>query len=416
MLSKKIISQFILLSVFSNNIAYADENKDNNLTLKEVIPICIKNNLELNSFSFDKNIVEAKLLQSSFINNPEFSILGENLGGDKEVTGGSQLTISISQKIELQDKFKAKLELINIENDINTVLYKVKVSEVLNELELAFLELFFLQEKISLYTYFTELSDLTYKTTSEIVKVGKKSPIEETKAKINYLENLKKLDSLKSQIPFYKEKIVLILGTKKAFSKVSGNYKEIDTILNINQVLTTLEKNPTVTLYDSKIKQLEKIIALEELKNKPDLNLNGGYRLFDFSKQGNFSLNTGISVQLPIFNANQGLIKENKLNIIKLESEKKALLNSLAMKLNEVFKTYTESYQEYQTIENKILPEAENVFDKVKEGYKIGKFSYLELLDAQNNLFFYKERKINLLFNYYKALSEINLITSNYSN
>ena len=186
--------------------------------------------------------------------------------------------------------------------------------------------------------------------------------------------------------------------------------------MNINQVLTKLEKNPTVTLYDSKIKQLEKIIALEELKNKPDLNLNGGYRLFDFSKQGNFSLNTGISVQLPIFNANQGLIKENKLNIIKLESEKKALLNSLAMKLNEVFKTYTESYQEYQTIENKILPEAENVFDKVKEGYKIGKFSYLELLDAQNNLFFYKERKINLLFNYYKALSEINLITSNYSN
>lgn len=414
MLSKKliVISTNIILLFTINNPVYS--NTKDSLTFKEATSICLNHNPELKAFIYDKKIIDSKLLNSSLLSNPEFSILSENLGGKEDVTGGSQLTVSISQKIEFGDKISARLNLINSENNINDILYKIKKIDVLNKLELSILDLFFLQEKIKLYSYFNDISNNTYITISEIVKVGKKSSIEETKAKINYFDSLKKLELLKEQISNYKESISLVLGTNKSFIYIDGDYLAIKEKISKTKLLDKIKDNPQIEIYGYKIEQLNKSIILEKIKNKPDLSLTGGYRLFDITKQGGFSLNTGLSVQMPIFNTNQETIKELELNISKLLLEKESLKNSLEIELNNKFKNYSESYNEYQIIDKKILPEAENLFELIKEGYKIGRFSYLELLDSQNSLFYYKERKLELLYNYQKSLSEINLITSNY--
>lgn len=414
MLSKKIILGFLAFTLFFTKNAYSEEKKVESLTLKEAITISLENNLDLKTFASDKDIIDAKILQASLLSNPDFSMLFQNLGGDKEVTGGNQITVNVSQKIEFQDKRNANLNAIFSENRINNKLYKIKVLEILNVLEKSFIDFKYIQEKIVLYQEILNISKLTLDTVSEMVKVGKKAPIEQTKMNIIYLENIKKLESLKNQLPFYKEKILLILGKNKDFSKLEYNYLIPENIITFNEIKKQIESNPQLIFHDDKIFQLQEIIKLERIKNNPDLNLNAGYSLFDFSKSGNFALNTGLSLQLPVFNNNQGKIKEIELQIDKLNLEKKALLNSLIINLNNEYKNYSESYLESIYIDKKIIPEVEILFNKIKEGYQVGKFSYLEFLDSQKNLFEYKEKKLNLLLTHYKSLTEIKLITSSY--
>jgi cobalt-zinc-cadmium efflux system outer membrane protein len=53
------------------------------------------------------------------------------------------------------------------------------------------------------------------------------------------------------------------------------------------------------------------------------------------------------------------------------------------------------------------MPGARETFDAVEEGYRMGKFGYLDVLDAQKTLFESRLRYLRALVNYRKEIIEI---------
>jgi cobalt-zinc-cadmium efflux system outer membrane protein len=58
------------------------------------------------------------------------------------------------------------------------------------------------------------------------------------------------------------------------------------------------------------------------------------------------------------------------------------------------------------------LPGAETAFKAAQKGYRLGKFDYLEVLDAQRTLFSSRTRYIQALARYHRSVADVERLTS----
>lgn len=199
----------VLMAVFACDIAWADDSSmpglnisqsiiqdealrktvgikepEGPITLADAVALSLVNNPELTAFSLEKRAAEARLIQSRLIPNPELSALLENIGGAKEVTGGVQTTIQLSQLIELGGKRSARTHVANLSQDLAEKDYEKKRIEVLSEVSRAFVRTLSAQRHLIIAEEMTGLAGQFVKTVSERVMAGKVSPVEETKARV----------------------------------------------------------------------------------------------------------------------------------------------------------------------------------------------------------------------------------------
>ena len=85
----------------------------------------------------------------------------------------------------------------------------------------------------------------------------------------------------------------------------------------------------------------------------------------------------------------------------------------------EMTKTFLEAYQtlvfahsQASTLQSETVPAAQKVFDAVNEGYRFGKFGFLDVLDSQKTLYRTKVQYLDALAEYHKALAEVNRMTN----
>jgi outer membrane protein, heavy metal efflux system len=62
---------------------------------------------------------------------------------------------------------------------------------------------------------------------------------------------------------------------------------------------------------------------------------------------------------------------------------------------------------EVTTLKTQILPGAQSAFDAASTGYRLGKFGFLDVLDAQRTLFEAKAQYLRALASYHQALAEV---------
>jgi cobalt-zinc-cadmium efflux system outer membrane protein len=115
----------------------------------------------------------------------------------------------------------------------------------------------------------------------------------------------------------------------------------------------------------------------------------------------------GFSVPLPLFNRNEGSIREAEHLVAKAGEEKRAT----DVKVNAIM---TESYQNLSvalatitSLKEDILPAATQTFASINTAYLQGKFGYLDVLDAQRTLFEARQQYLDALASYHENVAEI---------
>jgi cobalt-zinc-cadmium efflux system outer membrane protein len=126
-----------------------------------------------------------------------------------------------------------------------------------------------------------------------------------------------------------------------------------------------------------------------------------------FEQTNNNALVVGLSIPIPIFDRNQGGIEEARHNLRKVEEQKKVADVKIKTELNSAYQILSASYLEAMMLKNDVLPAAQRVFDGLSEGYREGKFRYLDVLDAQRTLFDAQATYIEALANYHETSVEV---------
>jgi cobalt-zinc-cadmium efflux system outer membrane protein len=113
-------------------------------------------------------------------------------------------------------------------------------------------------------------------------------------------------------------------------------------------------------------------------------------------------LEGGFTVPIPLFNRNQGRIAAAEIRRRQAELQLRAVRNDLSLRLTDAYLSLSTAQERATTYRELILPKAQKALSQTDEGYKQGKFSYLDVLDAQRTL-------LEARSSYVAALTDLNL-------
>ncbi len=378
------------------------------LTLRQALSLTLMKNPELAAFSWEVRANEAMALQSGLLLNPEINVETENFGGSGDFNRFdlSETTIQLSQVIELARKPSKRRKVAELERDLAGWDYETKRLDVFTDVTKTFIDVLTAQERLGVREEMSRLADQFYTIVSERVKAGKVSPVEETKAKITLASAQIERNRARNELKAIRKRLASMWGSLSPnFKEVVGELDNVSPIPELDLLMNRIEQNPDLARWKVEREQRQAAVKLAEAMRVPDITLSGGVRRLNETNDHSYVF--GISIPIPIFNANQGGILMSRYKLAKAEEERKSTEVRVYTLLAESYQELLASSAVVTALNKDVLPGAQSAFEAAQEGYRQGKFGFLDVLDAQRTLVEARSQYIESLNAYHISIADI---------
>ena len=382
------------------------------LTLPEVIARVLLNNPELEAFSLEVRAREARALQAGLYKNPNLVIDVEDIFGSgafRDVQS-SQSTLLLSQVIELGGK-RAKREKEALSHkDLAFWDYEAARMNILTRVAKAYTDALTAQEKLKLARELVQLSENSYNAVKARVDAGKVSPIHEVKAQVALSTTRIQQQHADNNLKAAYRRLATFWGSMTPrFKQVTGLLYRIAPVPPFDTLTGHMQSNPDLARWAAEMAQRTAAVDLEQANAVPNLKVGAGARWLEDTNDNAFVVEFSIPIQL--FDRNQGGIAEARHRVAKAKAQRRAVELKLNYALATGYTRLANAHSRVTSLKTKILPGARTAFEAVNEGYRFGKFGYLEVLDSQRTWFNARSQFLDALAEYHKAVADVERLT-----
>jgi cobalt-zinc-cadmium efflux system outer membrane protein len=381
------------------------------LRLPQAQALALMQNPDLAAFAWEVRAGEARTLQAGLPPNPEMGVEVENVAGSGDFQGvdGAEVTVGLSQVIELAGKRRKRTHVAALERDLAAWDYETARLDVLTQVAQAFADVLRVQERLAVDADLVRLAEQIYRIVAERVKAGKVSPLEATRARVALATSRIARQRVQRELTAAKERLAATWGgTRATFERVTGDLETLNPIPSAAVVAQRIVQNPDIARWATAMARRHAAVTLAEANRTPDPTLGAGVRYFNNVDEADaHALLLAVSVPLPVFDRNQGNILEARYQLARTEVERRAAAVRVQTALAETHAALSEAFSEASTLRDEVLPGAQQAFDAAREGYRQGKFQFLEVLDAQRTLFEARGQYVEALSTYHKAVAAL---------
>lgn len=354
------------------------------LTLPEAVALASTQHPDVAAVESELRAREGRLLQARTRSNPELSAEVENLGGDAAQTGGTQSTLQLAQRFELGGDRGARIAAAVASRDIALWDLRARRLEVASRATRAFVDVLAAQRRLELATNDVRLTDEVRKTVAARVEAGKVSPIEETRAEVALATERIEERHAAAEVVAARARLAAALGNpEQPIASAAGDFPFRGPVPPLEEVVAGIERHPYVARWSAEIAEREAMLRVEHALAVPDVTVGGGYRHFEVG--GGAAVATA-SIPLPFLDRNRGARTAARERIAAARQERSAALLRLEGEVATAHAALVSADVEVRALREEVVPGAESVYAAVSEGYRLGKFGYLEVLDARRTL------------------------------
>lgn len=388
-------------------------NEENDLTLRDAVHLMLQNNPELASFSKEIRAQEGIKIQAGKFKNPELDVESEDINANtRPNTRTAQFTtIRFSQLIELGGKRSARINAASIGQELANRNYESKRLELITRVANVFTKVLAGQERLRLAEESIQLAQKVVDSANKRVEAGKAPPIEETKAKVAFSTTNIEFEQTQRDLAASRKQLSLLWGNSSPqFRKVLGNLESHVVIPSFEVLEQRMSENPIVLHSIKNIEQHKALLEIEKLRRIPDITFGAGIRRYTQVDETTAIIN--VSIPIPLFDLNQGNMQAANQRVGKAIDQQAATDLQLRSELTRTYENLLAAQNEIKVLNDEILPGAKSSFDIANKGYELGRFSFLEMLDAQRTLFQSQILYIRALTNYHNLINEIERLTA----
>jgi len=375
------------------------------LTLDEALKLVLNTNYSLSSARYAASSSEGLVLQARTRPNPILSVELEDTS--RRATRSTTTTLSLP--IELGGKRDARIAEAKLARDRIHQKKEQIHADVRAQTMVAFFDVLIAQERVALSTRTVKIARDAYRIADKRVEAGKVPPLDADKAQVAVanaeLEAALAANSLESA----RRSLSMLWGNPSPqFTKVDA---KISTPLDrpiLDDLSTALEKSPAVQAARLELERSRAQIQVERSKRYPNIEVSAG--VIRNNELGRNQVMLGVSIPLPFFDRNQGNIYEASMLAYKTRDEYLDLKTRLQVQLQQTASEFDIAKNSALRLESQIMPSANLAFERARRGFEAGKFSFIEVLDAQRTLFQARARHLSALSDAYQALAQIDRI------
>lgn len=389
------------------------ENPTGAVSLRDALALALLHNPALAAYAWEARALEARILQAGRFPNPTLDLMTEDVGAgripgsDSDQPVQPQTTLQLSQVIELGGKRTARQRVAARERDLAAWDYEMARIDVLSDVSRAFTRVLVAQDTVTLAETAIRIVTQGQQSVAARVEAGVVSPIEETRANVAVAGARAEAARARRALDASRTRLALTWGSPTAaFSSAAGDLKvEPPSLPPVGVLTAMLEANPDLARWVAELAQREAALALERSKRVVDVAVSAGYRRYTTVDSSAFVV--GASIPLPFFNRNVGGIEEARLRLAKSHEERRVVEARVAAALTEAYAALAAAHDEIAILRAAILPGAQQTFDAISEGYRLGRFSLLDVLDAQRTLTSAGSQHLRALSDYHDAVVQV---------
>ena len=381
------------------------------LTLAAALSLAQQRHPSLAATRYAAQASEGDLEQAGASPNPQLELLLEDTRRDTRTT-----TLQLSQPIELGGKRAARVAVAQRGVDQAGVAQAMARAALRAEVTNAFHTVSIAQERLRLAQASSALSARATDAVSRRVKAGKVSLVDETRAQV--AQAGMQVDLAKAQ------------GAWRAATQRLGGligWRDAQTLVLAPQALEAAMAEPadvasasnlsdpwadTGTLAQARldVAQREAQLALARAQGVPDVTFTVGAKRPE--EIGRNQLVLGLSIPLPVRDSNRGAYLAAARRLDQAQAELAAESLRVASEATELTERLRASRIEVQALRNTVLPGAESALQAMVTGFELGKFGFLDTLDAQRTLFQAREQYLQALDTLYRTTTELERLTT----
>lgn len=350
------------------------------LNLQQAIEAAFTGNPELGAARREIDVAQGNAQQAGLIPNPELSWEVEDTRRNTSIT-----TVMLSQALEIGGKRAARIEVASRGQDAAGLELERRSNDLRADVIQAFYAAVRSEAGLDLARQSEVLAERGLQVAQARIRSGKSSPVEETRAQVQLAETnllVRRAQTLRANS--YRDLARVTGSSTVPFDRLEYVDLSPGKSPPATELLTAIKHSAELRLAEARIELGDAALGSERAQRIPNLTVSVGSQ---YSREDRERVSVvGLSMPLPIFNRNQG----NVLAASRRAEQSRDLRNAVELRLRTQTQTALDQWagatRDLESFNKVILPAAQSAVDVATRGFEMGKFGFLEVLDAQRTL------------------------------
>lgn len=371
------------------------------LALGQAIELALQRHPALRAGAYDLALAQARAAQAGLRPNPELAF---------EREGSLETTLSLGQVIELGGQRSRRVDAALAGLDLAGVEQYARQLDVLAGVTTAFIDVVAMQERVRFAGHSRELAQRTLDAVSARVAAGRTPEAERSRARIALLRAGLDERQAGSALRGARHALSSLWGeAEPGFGSAQADFFALPPVVPLADLVARIERNPQITRFASQLRLQQAQLRLAKAQARPNLVLSLGVKRLE--EEGDTALVAGFSLPLPLFDRNQGTIREAGLRLTQTGAEREAALIHLRATVFALHAQLAAARERSVVLREEAAPQARIALEQTRYGYDRGRFSFLELATAQQELLALESAAIDAAADYHRLLAELERIT-----
>ncbi|MCL2597123.1 MAG: TolC family protein [Paludibacter sp.] len=402
-ISKIMVLCIVMVLICKHEVLAQDTLK---ITIEQAEKQFLEKNLQLLAEHYNIDIADAAVAQAKLLNNPTISVndinfwhsnAAEELGVPPNFGNKIAFSAQLEQIFRTAGKRRKFVDVQKVSKEMAVQEFEAFLLGLKTELQTILNEIIYLQS-------YADIIHTQLKSVDNLIESYKKQTLSGNIAKGELLRlqsSLIELDAENNDVQTelnrqYKDiKVLLNItdATKIFISDTNSTAKNPDEISLMNLLETAKNLRPEFLLSDLGVRYHEKLLRYEKAQRSPDLGINLNYDRYGGVWKNFFGI--GISVDIPVFNRNQGNIKIAKLQLQQSNYNAEQQKNRILQDIVEIYDKYKMNYNFYKKlVDNDFSEDMDNMMEVYSRNFLNRNISMLEFIDFMSS---YKTTKQAIL-------------------
>ncbi|MDH0300778.1 MULTISPECIES: TolC family protein [unclassified Pseudomonas] len=350
------------------------------LSLDQALAAAFAQNPEFAAVGREIGIAEGERRQAGLIPNPELSWEVEDTRRDTSTT-----TVTLSQALELGGKRGARIEVAEAGQAVARLELERQRNGLRADVIQAFHAALRAQTALELAQQSQALTERGLRVVDGRVRAGQSSPVEATRAQVQLAQAQAAVRRARTERSVAWQALARLTGSAETgFDRLDAATLSPGPAPRAEQLLAKVEQTAEWRLAAAQIERGDASLGSEKAQRIPNLTVSLGSQ---YSREERERVNVvGLSMPLPLFDRNQG----NVLAAARRADQARDLRNAVELRLRSDTRSALDQWAtamgEVQAYDRTILPSAQQAVDTATRGFEMGKFAFLDVLDAQRTL------------------------------
>ena len=351
---------------------------DEEITLAQALQRAGARSPAVEAAQADVDAARGNELQASYGPNPEISVDVENIAGNGAFTGfrSTETTAVVGQRLELGGKRGARTRAARELTTVARIEAAATDADIAASVRSHYSDALAARKRLDIARTIVERNRELARIASELVNAGREPPLRSLRAQAALGEAEATLESAVTDDYSARLSLATLWGAKQPPQSVSEIW------LGSQSVPDEIDpaKVYSVQLAVAQARAGQAVVDRERAYAVPDLTLSGGVRRFEASNDTAFVV--GASIAIPIGNRNQGGIAAAEANARGYAARRSLALLVANRDISSARASLESACKRVVTLQSMTLPQAEEALKLANIGYRYGRFSLVEVLDA----------------------------------